>query len=47
MEKYKERNTYLEQLIAFKDQEPVKIITGIRRCGKSTVMKMMMQYRMY
>ena len=44
MEKYKERNTYLEQLIAFKDQEPVKIITGIRRCGKSTVMKMMMQY---
>ena len=38
------RNTYLKQLLAFKDQEPVKIITGIRRCGKSTLMKLMIQY---
>lgn len=44
MEEIKQRNIYLKQLLAFKDQEPVKIITGIRRCGKSTVMKLMMKY---
>ena len=44
MEEIKQRNIYLKQLLSFKDQEPVKIITGIRRCGKSTVMKLMMHY---
>lgn len=44
MNKYHPRNNYLQKLIAFKDQEPVKIITGIRRCGKSTIMKMMVKY---
>lgn len=27
------RDLYLNRLIAFQDTEPVKIITGIRRCG--------------
>ena len=31
----KSRNQYLEKLIAFQDTEPVKVVTGIRRCGKS------------
>ena len=44
MEEIKQRDIYLKQLLSFKDQEPVKIITGIRRCGKSTVMKLMIQY---
>ena len=44
MEEIKQRYIYLNQLLPFKDQEPVKIITGIRRCGKSTVMKLMMRY---
>ena len=30
-----ERNTYLQQLILRKDNGMVKVITGIRRCGKS------------
>lgn len=30
-----QRNTYLEQLILRKDNGMIKIITGIRRCGKS------------
>ncbi|MGM9624215.1 MAG: ATP-binding protein [Eubacteriales bacterium] len=38
------RDLYLNRLIAFRDTEPVKIITGIRRCGKSSLMKLMVQY---
>lgn len=33
-----ERTTYLNKLIAFKDKKLIKVITGIRRCGKSTIM---------
>ena len=34
-----ERQTYLSKLIAFKDKNLIKVITGIRRCGKSTIME--------
>lgn len=37
----KKRDLYLNRLIAFQDTEPVKVITGIRRCGKSSLMKLM------
>ena len=37
----KKRDLYLNKLIAFQDTEPVKVITGIRRCGKSSLMKLM------
>ena len=33
------RHTYLNKLIAFKDKKLIKVITGIRRCGKSTIME--------
>jgi len=32
------RNSYLQQLDIFIDQQFIKIITGIRRCGKSSVL---------
>lgn len=32
-----ERTEYLNKLIAFKDKQLIKIVTGIRRCGKSTL----------
>ena len=32
--KLRKRDIYLNKLIAFQDTEPVKVVTGIRRCGK-------------
>lgn len=40
----RERNIYLNRLKAFKDTEPVKVITGIRRCGKSSLLRLMQEY---
>ncbi len=37
----KSRDVYLKKLIAFMDTEPVKVVTGIRRCGKSSLLKLM------
>ena len=34
-----ERNEYLELLKRFKDKELIKVITGLRRCGKSTLLE--------
>jgi len=31
------RDEYLNKLIKFKDKELIKVVTGIRRCGKSTL----------
>lgn len=42
--KLKNRELYLNKLVAFKDTDLIKVITGIRRCGKSSLMKLMAQY---
>ena len=42
--KLKKRDRYLEKLIGFQDTEPVKVITGIRRCGKSSLLKLMVDH---
>ncbi len=34
-----QRKEYLKKLIAFKDKQLIKVITGIRRCGKSTLLE--------
>ena len=33
-----ERKEYLERLIQWKDEQVIKVVTGIRRCGKSTLL---------
>ena len=37
-----ERKEYLEQLWSWKDESLIKVVTGLRRCGKSTLL---MQYQ--
>ncbi|MBP1565754.1 MAG: ATP-binding protein [Oscillospiraceae bacterium] len=38
------RDFYLNRLIDFKDTDMIKVITGIRRCGKSILMGLMQEY---
>lgn len=40
----KRRDIYLNQLIAFQDKEPIKVVTGIRRCGKSKLLQLMVEH---
>lgn len=35
-----ERPLYLDKIMPFVDTPFVKILTGVRRCGKSTILKM-------
>ena len=34
-----QRKEYLDKLIAFKDKQLIKVVSGIRRCGKSTLLE--------
>lgn len=38
------RKEYLDKLISLKDKKIIKIITGVRRCGKSTLMEIFKDY---
>ncbi|MDY4413697.1 MAG: ATP-binding protein [Ruminococcus sp.] len=38
------RDSYLKKLIAFQDTELIKVITGIRRCGKSSLLELMREH---
>ena len=39
-----ERREYLEELKRWKDKDLIKVITGIRRCGKSTLFQLFIDY---
>jgi predicted AAA+ superfamily ATPase len=38
------RTEYIDNLIAFRDKQLIKVVTGIRRCGKSTLLDMYQDY---
>lgn len=38
------RPVYLDELISFKDKDLIKVVTGIRRCGKSTLLDLYAEY---
>jgi len=39
-----QRKHYLDRLIAFKDKQFIKVVTGVRRCGKSTLFELYIDY---
>ena len=39
-----QRREYLDKLIALKDKQLIKIVTGIRRCGKSTLLEIYQEW---
>ena len=39
-----ERKEYLNSLISFRDKQLIKVVTGIRRCGKSTLFELYQDY---
>lgn len=39
-----ERKEYLDKLVAFKDKRIIKVITGVRRCGKSVLLEIFQDY---
>ncbi len=41
-----QRTAYLKQLLSWKDEQVIKVVTGIRRCGKSTLLKQYQQHLM-
>lgn len=38
------RNEYLNQLISWRETNVIKVVTGVRRCGKSTLFELYMEY---
>ena len=38
------RKEYFNKLLGYKDKKIIKVITGIRRCGKSTLLQMFQEY---
>lgn len=38
------RETYINQLISLRDQHLIKVLTGVRRCGKSTLMHLFKEH---
>lgn len=39
-----ERREYLNQLLSWKNQNIITVLTGIRGCGKTTILKMYQEY---
>ena len=38
------RREYLNQLITWQDKQVIKVVTGIRRCGKSTLLRQFQEH---
>jgi hypothetical protein len=42
--KVKKRDNYLNKLIALRDKSLIKVVTGVRRCGKSSLLDLFEEY---
>jgi predicted AAA+ superfamily ATPase len=43
-EKTVQRKGYLKRLIQWREKQPIKVVTGVRRCGKSTLLSLYIDY---
>lgn len=43
MKNYTNRKEYISKLLAYKDQDLIKVVSGLRRCGKSTLFELYRQ----
>ena len=41
------RKDYLETLMRFKDKQLIKVVTGIRRCGKSVMLELIKSFQLH
>lgn len=39
-----ERRAYLNQLVSWRDKDIIKLVSGVRHCGKTTILKMYQEY---
>ena len=37
----KDRDLYMSKLLSYKDKDSIKVITGMRRCGKSILLELL------
>jgi len=44
LKKLIERKAYLEQLTMWREEEMIKVVTGVRRCGKSTLFELYIEH---
>lgn len=44
MQSVVERPRYLDELKSWKDKDLIKVVTGVRRCGKSTLLELFINY---
>jgi uncharacterized protein len=44
MENYINRKEYISKLLSYKDKDLIKVVSGLRRCGKSTLLKIYFEH---
>ena len=44
MDKYTNRKEYIDKLLSYKDKDLIKVVSGLRRSGKSTLLKIYQEY---
>lgn len=43
MKEYANRKEYIDKLLAYKDEDLIKVVSGLRRSGKSTLFELYKQ----